>query len=518
MTSDTPDNTEAGSSQQHLHTPQTLHFSGYTIQMHDEKHESLPALVQNDLSMYLGAMILLKFLILHLSKLIESFSPFAFEFALAIKVSKKKKTIVKKVALVLLVILGYLFYKFVLPIYYDSPFYPPWRHHDHGVIIGDTCSHDSGLLRHDVCRANAVTWDGPSTFSTASERLMLTFGRGNIKAKVYVQTSAHVQEPTLKMAGYVSPVDDKDSDDVGIVSALMSNTDDPSTTQIEHQGVNLQITKDAFVCEVQIKYQDRKLVTPEGEKYCACAHLTVHVLLPESYTKYIQLYIHGGTADVEILDLENIGFQELWFEVGTGSVKSTGTLVVDALAVGVMTGNVEIESIESATEGAPLAVVAEVLTGDITLSATTKLANAAHDVQASSKTGSVKVTVVPSSSLTSSWSKPADLHIRATTSTGDARALVELESRQHTLRLEVSSSTGSASALISDDFTGQLHVESELDSAKVYEAEESESEIQYEKETSLVKDGIKSFAGQRAQEGRVIIMSRVDLAVLEFTK
>ncbi|KAI9235922.1 MAG: hypothetical protein BYD32DRAFT_419915 [Podila humilis] len=482
MTSSTPGNPEAGLSQDHLHTPQTLHFNGYTIQMHDEKQESSPAPVQ------------VKF---------------------TSKVSKKKKTIAKKIALVLLLILGYLFYEFILPIYYNSPYYPPWGHHDRGVIIGDTCSHDTGLLRSDLCRANGVKWDGPSTFSTASERFLLTFGRGNIKAKVYIQTSAQVQEPTLKMAGYVSPVDNND-DDVDVVPALTSNTNDETTTEIEHQGVTLQITKDTYAFDVQIKYQDRELVTPDGEKYCACAHLTVHVLLPESYTEYTQLFIRGATADIEILDVENIGFKELWFDIGTGSVISTSALVVDALAVDVKTGNVEIRSIESATEGEALGVIAEVVTGNVVLGANTKPATSVHNVHAGSTTGDVKVTVTPSS-LSSSWSKPADLSIRATTSVGDARALVELESRQQTLRLDISSSTGSASALISDDFTGELFVESKLGSAEVYEAEESESKIRYEKQTALVKEGVKSFAGQKPQEGRVDLQSSNGLVVLEFT-
>ncbi|KAF8918512.1 hypothetical protein BGZ52_012823, partial [Haplosporangium bisporale] len=77
--------------------------------------------------------------------------------------------------------------------------------------------------------------------------------------------------------------------------------------------------------------------------------------------------------------------------------------------------------------------------------------------------------------------------------------------------------TGSASALISDDFTGELFVESKLGSAEVYEAEESESKIRYEKQTALVKEGVKSFAGQKPQEGRVDLQSSNGLVVLEFT-
>lgn len=453
---------------------------------------------------------------MHLSKLIKSFSSSPFILILASKVSKKK-TIVKKVALVLLLILGYLLYKFVLPIYYNSPYYPPWGRHDQGVIIGDTCSHDTGLLRSDLCRANSVKWDAPSSFSTASERFHLTFGRGNIKAKVYVQTLAQVQEPTLKMAGYVSPVDNN-NDDVDVVPALMSNTNDVTTTEIGYQGVTLRITEDGYAFDVKIEYQDRKLVTPDGEKYCACAHLTIHVLLPESYTEYNQLFISGATADIEILDVENIGFKEMKFDVGTGSVISTGALVVDALVVDVKTGNIEIESIESTREGESVVVMAETVTGNVVLGANTKPATSEHLVYAGSKTGDVKVTVTPSSSLSSPWSKPADLDVQATTSVGDARALVELESRQQTLRMIVSSSTGSASALLSDDFTGELFVESKLGSAEVYEAEESESKIWYEKQTALVKEGIKTFEGQKPQEGRVNLQSSVGLVVLEFTK
>ncbi|KAG0022799.1 hypothetical protein BGZ81_008377 [Podila clonocystis] len=425
------------------------------------------------------------------------------------KVSKKKKSL-KKFLLVVLVLLGYLVYKFLLPLYNGWPFYHRDHYHDH-IINGDTCSHNTGslLLRPDVCHANSISYDGPSTFSTTSDRFILTLGSGNMAAKVGVKTSAHVLEPTLIICGDVSPVDNGDQD---IVSAALKGT-----TSIEHQGVNLKISEDEYSYNVQIQYHDRVLRAPSGEKYCACARLEVHVLLPESYTQYSQLIIRGETADIEIFNVDNVGFGELWFEVGVGSVFSQGNLVVDALAVDVKTGNVLIQSIMPATEGAPLAVVADVATGDVTLHAKTKPAKVEHDIQATSKTGSVKITVTPAlPSFSSPWLlKPADLNIRAASVEGPVSTKVELESRAQNLHLDATSSSDLVLAILSDDFSGRFRAES-LVKADVYEADKSESMITYEKQTSLVKEGVKSFSGETPQQGRVNLKSSGDLVVLEF--
>ncbi|KAG0344715.1 hypothetical protein BG005_001708 [Podila minutissima] len=437
-----------------------------------------------------------------------------------IKASKKKKNLLKKFLLVVLVLLGYLFYKFLLPLYNGWPFYH--HDHDHGhdiIIVGDTCSHDTGalFLREELCRANAVPWSGPSTFSTASDRFLLTIGKGNMAVRVRVQTSPNVQEPTLKIAGYVSPVGDSDD---GMNPVAVTPTTGEPKSDIEHQGVTVHITEDGYAYDVQIQYHDRVLHNPSGDKYCACARFELQVLLPESYTRYSQLIINGATAEIEVFDVDDIRFGELWFEVGVGNVVSSGELLVDALAVDVKTGNIDIESVEAATKGAPLAVLAEAVTGDVTLHARTKPAGAAHDLRATSKTGSVKVTVTPASSSFSSlpWlSKPADLNIHTEAVEGSARALVELESRAQTLRLDATSSTDSASALISDDFSGRFRVESQSEEANVYEADASESVITYEKQTSSMKEGVKSFSGETPQEGHVSLKSSLGLVVLEFT-
>ncbi|KAG0329252.1 hypothetical protein BG000_000140 [Podila horticola] len=376
------------------------------------------------------------------------------------KISKKKKNLFKKFLLVILVLLAYLFYKFLLPLYSGWPFYHRDHHHDH-VIGGDTCSNDGALLlRGDHCSANAIPWNGPSIFSTASDRFLLTFSKGNMAAKVTVKTSAHVLEPTLKIAGYVSPVDDDDDDEDGTEPVVVIKNNGETKTDIEHQGVVVQITEDDYAYDIQIQYQDRVLRTPSGDKYCACARFEFLVMLPESYTQYSQMFIRGATAEIEVFDVDDIRFGELWFEVGEGNVL-----------------------VQPATKGAPLAVVAETATGDVTLHARTK---------------------------------PADLNIHATTVEGSVRALVELESRAQTLRLDASSSTDSASALLSDDFSGRFRVESQLE-ANVYEAEESESKITYEKQTSLVKEGVKSFARETPLEGHVNLKSSFGLVVLEFT-
>lgn len=334
--------------------------------------------------------------------------------------------------------------------------------------------------------------------------------------KVNVQT-AQVNEPTLKLTAFVSP-DDKEGQDLIVpVSQSSSKVNGKSIIKIDHLGLNLEIIDDKDVFDVQIWFENHSAHTPDGREYRACARVEAQVLFPESYTSYKELLISGTVVDSRVNNLDNIKFDQLGFNIEVGGVLATDNLLVDEFSAVVKTGRVEIESVEPATKDAPLRVVTKVVTGHASVHAKTKPAQKAHDVVVTSNTGSVQVTASPSSSSSSS-DKPADLNIRASSKVGSVRAIVQLTSRQQLLRLDASSSTGSVSAQVSDEFSGRLHVETHLGSTYVKEASGSESKVEYQKQTGQVKDGVKQFRGEEAQEGHVDLKSSLGRVVLEFTQ
>lgn len=151
-------------------------------------------------------------------------------------------------------------------------------------------------------------WNGPS-FSSDARGFQMTFGQGKMKCKVTVQPS-NVQQPILRIAGYVGPVDGK------VVPVLGSKTSIETTSGFGFRSVTFQINEEEDTYHVQIKYQDRELVIPKGERYRACALFEVQVLLPKSYPQYGELIIKGSTAEIDVLDWENNVFNKLSFKVG----------------------------------------------------------------------------------------------------------------------------------------------------------------------------------------------------------
>ncbi|KAF9389925.1 hypothetical protein CPB97_010335 [Podila verticillata] len=438
----------------------------------------------------------------------------------ACKAAKKKRKILKKLAG--LVLLGYIFFHYILPALSNNHSHRHQGHHDIAfdsndldntsspTLSGDTIYHD------DFCKTYAVQWDGPSIFSTTADRFRLNFGKGNLVSKVNILT-AQVNEPTLKLTAYVSPDDNEGQDFTVPISQPADKLNIKSVIKIDHLGLNLEIIDDEDLFDVQIWYENHSAHTPEGHEYHACARVEVQVLFPESYTSYKELTISGPVVDIRANNLDNIRFDLLAFGVAVGNVVATNNLLADDFLAEVKTGRVEIESVEAATKDAPLKVAANVVTGHATVHAKTKPAQKAHEVIVASNTGSVQVTVsTSSSSSSSSVNKPADLNIQAKSKVGSVRANVQLESRQQLLRLDASSNTGSVSAQISDEFSGRLHVETRLGSTYVKEASGSESKIEYQKQTGQVKDGVKRFRDEEVQEGEVDLKSTLGRVVLEF--
>ncbi|KAF9292851.1 hypothetical protein BGZ74_000134 [Mortierella antarctica] len=418
----------------------------------------------------------------------------------ACKAAKKKKNqkLIKKLAGLLL--LGYIFFSYILPAYHDNhnSHHHRGRHH---VIVDsndmDNASSGDTIYHGDECKTYAVEWDGPSVFSTTSERLHLSFGKGNLVSKVTVQTAA-VNEPTLKLTAYVSPEDeDNDGQDLSLllVPDKKYTSNGKSVTKIERLGLHIEIIDDEDLFDTQVWIDDRTAHTPAGHAYRACARLEVLVLLPESYTRYKELHINGVVTDIRVNGLDKIKFGSVGFNAEVGSVVATDTLSADEFTAVVKTGR------------------------HAAVHAKTKPANAAHDVLVHSNTGSVQVTVSPSSSSSSSSSdKPADLNIHASSKVGSVRAVVSLESRHQVLRLDAGSNTGSVSAQVSDDFSGHLRVETKLGSTYVKEVSGSESKIEYQKQTGQVKEGVKRFQGGESTEGHVELRSSLGRVALEFTR
>ncbi|KAG0349458.1 hypothetical protein BG004_005809 [Podila humilis] len=387
--------------------------------------------------------------------------------------------------------------------------------HNRRHKIDNSNSSSNGVFVSDVCKDHAINWDGPSFFSTTANKFRLNFGKGNMFAKVDIQT-ADVAEPQLKIVALVSPPeDDKDQ---SIDFPAHSVPGEKTVVKIDHLSLNMEITDDASIFDAHIWYDDHTVHTPNGLKYRACARLQVQVLMPTSYTHYGQVMINGNVIEVNAHSLDQIQLDQVSFTVGVGSVVVKDKLFSDNVVAVVKTGHVEIDSVEAASDHAPLFVVAESTTGHVTVNAKTKPANKAHELNVLSNTGAVQLNVAPASSSLSSKSALADLNIHIATSTGSVRSTVALESPEQILHLDASSNTGSVTSKVSDAFEGRFSVATKLGSSTVLPASGSESHIEYETQTSQVKIGSKvTKQGQSGSEGSIELKSSLGRVMLQFT-
>ncbi|KAF9170718.1 hypothetical protein BGX20_008614 [Mortierella sp. AD010] len=372
---------------------------------------------------------------------------------------------------------------------------------------------------YDLCRDNAIDWDGPSQFETTAENIKLGFGKGNFKPHVRIHAGP-VTKPTLRITGKVSPAEQDDVDETNNNNDAVPNGD--VVIEFERLGVHIDIKTSADLFEAFIWFEDRT-ITDGRNRYAACAILEISIILPESYTRYNSITVDGVVALVEAYDLETIAFNKLNLATSTGKISTRGDVFVDELLSYVKTGKTEIESVQ-VTKGSekPLNVRVSANTGHIAVGVkatpVSKDEKEHHNIDISTRTGSVVVNVTPSLPTDSS-KKPGDLDVKTRSETGSIKSTIQLASAEQKLYFISSSNTGAVEALVSDAFLGHFNVETRVGSAKVQEASNSESRISYEKQTSQIKAGVKTLTGDdgRGDQSRIDLRTITGRTYLTFT-
>ncbi|KAF9429803.1 hypothetical protein BGZ94_009419 [Podila epigama] len=394
-----------------------------------------------------------------------------------------------------ILLLAWFFFAYVAPM---SFFHSHFQH-----------SHGSGDLTYstDICKANEITWDGPSTFQTSANAFRLHIGKGNMYSTVSVQTSDEVKMPTLKIVAKVSP----DSDDKGTIHHTKYEPAFASEVKIDYLHLNIEIKENDSVFDAKIWYEDHKTLDPSGHEYRACARLEATILFPTSFTHYGELTIDGSVVDIHTTSsLDNLRFDQVGFDVSVGKVFGSGTLRVDHFDTKVNTGSVKFASIEVAHPGNALDIKSAISTGHSTISVVadpyTK-DSAPHSVDISAQTGGIDFRLEPSRAKNNNNNneKPADLNIVTKTKTGAIEDIIRLASRDQLLHLTATSYTGHVNAKLTDEFVGHFHLATSIGHTVIASSSpNSEGSIQYEKQTTAIKEGTRTF-GHPDQEVKGLV-------------
>ncbi|KAG0022749.1 hypothetical protein BGZ82_010933, partial [Podila clonocystis] len=141
-----------------------------------------------------------------------------------------------------------------------------------------------------------------------------------------------------------------------------------------------------------------------------------------------------------------------------------------------------------------------------------------HTVDIHSATGNIHLDVGPADNgKKSSHTTPGDIRITTSTEVGLAVNDIGLADGQ-LLFLRSKSTTGTVDSTVSDTFLGQFSLKTEMGTAAVIEAEESASEIEYQKNNPRVKIGRKFIrtGDGIVQEGQIAVSSDFGQATLTF--
>ncbi|KAF9346796.1 hypothetical protein BGX26_001694 [Mortierella sp. AD094] len=298
-----------------------------------------------------------------------------------------------------------------------------------------------------------------------------------------------------------------------------------------------------------------------------CAAIEVELVLPEGDDNLYSIIIGGVVVSTKVEDVENIGFKELIIGAVAGEIK-IDSIYADSLAAEVVAGKVTVESVQVATEGLPLRVKTKATVGEVNLNAKTAPIRVANDddededegdndnddneeeenkcadgdeeedgdhgkkkkrlshhlVIAGATAGTVNADITEAfwdDDIARSLGEtiPGLLVARIGTSTGRSTSSIDLvEGRR--LNFKTGATSGTVIAKVSDLYQGKLAVGAFLGKADVIEAEDSESVIVYEKNTSRSKIGRKFIddEGDEVSGGRneIVVNTGFGDSTLEF--
>ncbi|KAF9986821.1 hypothetical protein BGZ75_001368 [Mortierella antarctica] len=382
----------------------------------------------------------------------------------------------------------------------------------HGKMYNgfDAVNYDSTL--NDYCKERAIKWDGVTDLSTKAKHFKLYFGKGNLASHVQVKTG-QVSEPTLRIAGKVSPWGEDRGEDRAVMKAHGSET------EYTRLGLHILIKDDDDQFDASLWFEDREVHDEhDGQRYRACARLEVEVVFPQTYTGYDSLTIGGHVVSVEGHGLGSIGFQKLDLGASVGEVVTRDTILTNQFRAHVDTGKISVEAIRVATEGNALDVDASTATGAISVGAEPTMVenNAPHNINIASNTGSIQLDVRQFSQSRAA-PNPGSLKIHAHTNTGSVKTSVQLADAEQVLLLNAYTNTGTVSTVISDTFLGHFTVQTRVGSAKVETARGSKSIISFEKSTPFLKSGTKTLSERRGDDqSKIELSTGVGVASLKF--
>ncbi|KAF9348321.1 hypothetical protein BGX26_000260, partial [Mortierella sp. AD094] len=431
---------------------------------------------------------------------------------------------------------------------------------DVGYGGGQHGGHDDSQCHRD----NLVAWDGPSEFETSAGSIDFKFGKGNMATSVAVLTNDEIDEPVITITAKVTKTlprhhdDDEDSDEEFQNEGVTIL--DANTKEFHHQGLHVHVLEtdgnfaitlwaDEYADHGHHHHHHDHDDEHNNENHPHhhhhhhhhrkfCANIEATIILPQTFTKFGRLSIAGVLMDVDLREVSDITFEKLHISTTIGHVVvhngegdyigANGVLAKD-LSVHVVSGSVTVPTITS-PEGSPTKVNVTTTVGSIDLNVVLPQIAAdaedqKHEISITSITGDIQVGVKPVTAgdedskvhSKSASVVPGEVHLKLYSEVGQTHSSVDLADHQ-VLFLSSESAAGLISTRVSDKFLGSIKLQTEIGSIKVIEAEDSASEIEFEKNTNRVKSGRKQLKKKPdvKDEGEIDIRSRFGRSELAF--
>ncbi|KAG0023842.1 hypothetical protein BGZ82_010630 [Podila clonocystis] len=284
---------------------------------------------------------------------------------------------------------------------------------------------------------------------------------------------------------------------------------------------------------------------PEGTKKF-CALIEAELVLPAGFETYGRLTIGGLILNINAEDsLHRIAFGELALRAVIGEVNA-GHVSADVFRANTITSPIRIDSVRRGTRGLPLDVEVGSVLGSVHVETRTNhvyydpneggddddnvIDAPAHKVAVSSAVGEVQLTVsAPKKDLESEDEYSVDqamkvipgyLFVDAKSTTGYVEAFIDLQDKQGA-SIEAKSANNDVAVVLSDKFLGEVEVKSTLKKAYLYEADDSESQLDWFYKTPHRQHALKYIKDKQTpadQAGRVHAFSTFGEVQLQFLK
>ncbi|KAF9108513.1 hypothetical protein BGX27_008319 [Mortierella sp. AM989] len=426
-------------------------------------------------------------------------------------------------------------------------YYAVYGHPRPGGLNGDV-GHGGGHHDDDHRQCNRdhfIDWNGPEQFETGAKNIDFKFGKGNMATNVAVLTFDEIDYPIIVLQAKVTPTSPHDDDsgdddsDKELKSEEMAVLD-ANTKEHHHHGLHVHV----------LEKDDNFAITIWADEYVShghhhhghrkfCADIEASIILPKTFTKFGRLSIVGTLMNVDLRDLSEIAFEKLNITTTVGNVifndehsdiAGISNVLARDIPVRVTDGAVKLPSV-TVPEGSPVKVYIATTAGSIDLNTVLPQIPAGtedqkHEISLTTVMGDINVGVQSAKvgeSRESTSFVPGEIHLSTSSDFGKTVTSVDLADHQ-ILYLHSKGVTGHIGSTVSDKFLGKIRLLTEIGSVNVIEAENSASEIEYEKHTDQIKSGrkqLKKNDGDKEEkgdeeEGEIILRSSYGRSELTF--